>query len=193
MTIGEIFKKALKAKVGTRAAVFDYGDKDTFSGLWEISDNGVPEVFKEQDQGRNRSIIIVWDGRPLDDDDGSGDLPSHLTPLDWALAFSVQALARGIPCGTNITAHIVDLTSQDHVEWSMGIMRHALLAAMPWVTLHSPLILDAAYRSGYAPIWTTTIGACCCHRRRHRSRSGVPRGTVSVEFSTIMWSSGPRR
>ena len=164
MTIGEIFANALRNKVGKQACVFDYGDKKTFVDLWTTkTDNApVPVAFKKcmvstnescKDQSKKRSIIVVWDGRAVAEEGAWVDLlKPHLTPMDWALAFSIRALGQQeIPDCAYVAIHIVDLTGQDHDAWSMR-MRHQLLADMPWVTLHAPLIPQGAYRSGYRPI-----------------------------------------
>ena len=124
---------------------------------------------EKQSAGEGRStpgdtIVIVWDEDGGDwDEDGDDRAPSesdewtellkpHLTPMDWALAFSIKILAQDkVPECADVAIHIVDLTGRDHTTWSMR-MRHQLLAEMPWVTLYAPLIPEGAYRSGYRPI-----------------------------------------
>ena len=164
MTIGEIFANALNNAVGTQAVAYDYGDKKTFLQLWNdrfwSCDHNGPDSVEQRDQSRKKSIIIVWDGRTLTDPDSRADdsdpadpLAPHLTPMDWALAFSIRALGQkdGIPDCADVAIHIIDLTGRDHQAWSMR-MRHQLLAEMPWVAFHAPLIPHAVYRNGYRPI-----------------------------------------
>ena len=154
MTIGSIFAHALRTALNGQERVFDYGDQDTFVGLWTSGESRCPEAFGEGDElAARKPIVIVWDGRALSaPDKGCQLLEPHLTPMDWALAFSINALAQDeAPWCAGVSIHIVDLTGRDHASWSMR-MRHQLLAEMPWVTLHAPLIPNAAYRKGYAPI-----------------------------------------
>ena len=163
MTIGKIFRNALEAAVAEQqAVVLDYGDKKTFVGLWEIDEGGsypvaIGNSMKRDENCNGQSeekipIIIIWDGRAVGGEDAWANLlKPHLTPMDWALAFSIRALGQMMPNRPNVTIHIVDLTGQDHDAWSMR-MRHQLLADMPWVTLHAPLIPQAVHRIGYRPI-----------------------------------------
>ena len=160
MTIGSIFARALSTAINGQARVFDYGDRDTFIRLWTRGIYGCPEAFAEGEElTAGKPIVIIWDGRVLNEetesasDEGAGSLEPHLTPMDWALAFSIGALAQEgeVPKAADVAIHIVDLTGRDHTAWSMR-MRHQLLAEMPWVTLHAPLIPKGAYRSGYRPV-----------------------------------------
>lgn len=153
MTLGALYKQSLGRIVGQQQ-VFDYANKDDFSDLWGEGENGKLTVLKKIDG--KESIVIVWDGRSQDESDSTEKLLTpHLTPLDWALAFSTKALGAESPPSLRI--HIVDLTGKKHDEWAMR-MRHQLLVEMPWVTLHAPLIPvagngeKAAYREGYLPI-----------------------------------------
>ena len=182
MTNGEKFTCALKAAIDGQARVYDYGHRDTFVRLWTMGEDGCPNAFngneqpgQGQESGCNppnardeqscspervigKPIVIVWDGRPLDGwDEGSNTLKPHLTPMDWALAFSIHSLTKEevpeekAPECADVAIHIVDLTGEAHKAWSMR-MRHQLLAEMPWVTLHAPLIPKGAYRSAYRPV-----------------------------------------
>lgn len=161
MPVGSIFANALTAAVAEQqAVVLDYGDKDTFVGLWEIDDDhAVPITIRNRmkrgghfnGEPEIRSIILVWDGRTVGEEDAWANLlKPHLTPMDWALAFSLRALGPMHNC-PDIAIHIVDLTGTDQDAWSMR-MRHQLLSDMPWVTLHAPLIPQAVRRTGYRPI-----------------------------------------
>lgn len=131
--LGSLFKDVFKRAVGATAAVFDYGNPEDFSRLWE---HGAPTVLT--DVNGKQAIVIVWDGRSQDESDSTEKLLTpHLTPLDWALAFSIKALGAESPPSLRI--HIVDLTGKKHDEWAMR-MRHQLLAEMPWVRLYAPLV-----------------------------------------------------
>ena len=179
MTIGSIFADAVRTAISGQARVFDYGDEDTFVDLWTMGEDGCPIAFgtgdgpgREKEAAGNASgdpnqersaqngeptagktIIIVWDGRALSKSvERTEPLEPHLTPMDWVLAFSINALAQDeVPECADVAIHIIDLTGRDHTAWSMR-MRHQLLAEMPWVTLHAPLIPNGPYRSGYRPV-----------------------------------------
>ena len=162
--IGDFFACALKNALADGVTVHNYDDHGDFSKLWGLEDSQA--VFK-----KGKPIVIVWDGstRPADSSDGSqgmdkttstdsgrtNSLAAHLTPLDWALAYSISVLDNNsLPA---VSIHIVDLTGQDHDKWAFR-WRHQLLAQMPWVSLHAPLIPTRAdgepapYRAGYRPI-----------------------------------------
>lgn len=174
---------------------------------------------EKQSAGEGRStpgdtIVIVWDEDGGDwDEDGDDRAPSefdewtellkpHLTPMDWALAFSIKILAQDkVPECADVAIHIVDLTGRDHTTWSMR-MRHQLLAEMPWVTLYAPLIPKGAYRSGYRPIldgsgslpnnggMDSTLGAgtatlkACASRGYGRNLAGLSRQWASTLVQT---------
>lgn len=152
--LGGLFKGVLEKAVGS-AVVFDYGNSADFGQLWDAG-NGTPAVLSELNG--KRAVIIVWDGRTWNEnDDKEKLLAPHLTPLDWALAFSIKVLGDTKTTNrSNFHIHIVDLTGKAHDKWAMR-MRYQLLAEMPWVTLHAPLIpkkgnSEASYRQGYRPI-----------------------------------------
>jgi hypothetical protein len=154
--LGELFKQSLITAVGKSAAVFDYGATEDFQQLWG-TDTGAPAVLKKVNG--KQAIIIVWDGRKRANEDANANLlEPHLTPLDWALAFSIKVLGdTALESRRNFRIHVIDLTGKAHDEWAMR-MRHQLLADMPWLTLHAPLIPNTAegeqatYREGYQPI-----------------------------------------
>ena len=177
--IGDFFACALTKALGNRAEVYNYDDPKGFARLWELDavSTDCETNDTDQDCSGGRHVVLVWDGRsgsvetgaetPAQESEtesgqsaraenaGASELiAAHLTPLDWALAFSVKALrCEQIP---KFAIRIVDLTAKDHDEWAFR-WRDALLARMPWVTLHAPLIPSAsakpvAYRAGYRPI-----------------------------------------
>ena len=229
MMIGRIFTDAVRSAIDGQARVFDYGDQNTFVHLWTMGKGGCPRAFGTGDGSTARKpIIIVWDGRvlrtPKDradsvsdertanvSDEGAGrafeqraaSLEPHLTPMDWALAYSIRALAQKgeVPKCADVAIHIVDLTGRDHTAWSMR-MRHQLLAEMPWVTLHAPLIPKGPYRGGYRPVldgcgsllekdgkvWTLRSEAdtlkTCVSRRYGKNLEGLSRQWASTLVQT---------
>jgi len=138
--LGELYKETLTAMIGDQALVFDY-DAD-LKDLWE-DNSGQPAILTRLQNEQKDRIVVAWD----DCSNSSGNknsheyqLRRHLTPLDWALAFSIKLLREHAEQGASLRGiHIVDLTGNPHDTWAMS-MRHTLLAEMPWVTLHAPLI-----------------------------------------------------
>lgn len=158
MTLGSLFKTTLDNTVLKEAALIkDYASN--FESLWTSHPDGIPEILA---QAKGKPLIIVWDGSVnsagADRERNDNLLAPHLTPLDWALAFSIRVLAdhNAVANNPKLSIHIVDLTGRAHDEWAMG-MRFQLQAQMPWVTLHAPLLVDGTidhdgYRQGYRPI-----------------------------------------
>lgn len=156
-----LYKTALTGLLGGQALVFDYDAN--FKELWEDDDSGQPTILTKLQNEKKDQVVIVWDACPKNPDDkhfSNEQLMQHLTPLDWALAFSIKLLRehkslRGI--------RIVDLTGVAHHTWAMSL-RHTLLAEMPWVTLHAPLIPSSrrGYRCGYQSITNTLPAQGSC-------------------------------
>ena len=156
MAIGAWYKQILGGQdgqsglLGEQTQVYDYDSTD-FDVLWS-DQNGKLGVLAQL-QIRKR-IVIVWDGSSNANADAiAKQLKPHLTPLDWALAFSIKLACDHLhEFRDGLGIHIIDLTGRKHDEWAMQ-MRHTLLAEMPWVKLYAPLIPDAhSYRNGYRPI-----------------------------------------
>ena len=152
MGFAELFRQTIRDAVP--CVLFDYGNPGDFLKLWSVED-GYPTLLNETN-GQN-AVIIAWDGRASENDPKANLLAKHLTPLDWALAFSIKVLEKPeITAKAAFHIYIVDLTGKSHDEWAMR-MRHQLLAEMPWVTLYAPLILEkdgetATHRKGYQPV-----------------------------------------
>ena len=143
--LGKSFKQTLESLIkGCDYKVYDYGCETDFQELW-----------KPEPQIPDGHIIVVWDDRTWSEERNEKILSPHLTPMDWALAFSIKTLDSK-PRGA-ISIHIVDLTGEDHdKKWAMQ-MRHQLLVEMPWVKLYAPLIpkkdgTQVRLRHGYNPI-----------------------------------------
>ena len=173
--VGDFFVCALKKALGDGTAVYNYDDPGDFDRLWQLGECST-------NCAGGGHVVIVWDGRsrPIETGDeasaenGGSDggqdgqpatpgkteaseLAEHLTPLDWALVHSINTLGQDkVPEDADLAIRIVDLTGKDHDEWAFR-WRDSLLARMPWVTLHAPLIPSAsakpaAYRAGYHSI-----------------------------------------
>lgn len=149
--LGKLFSKAL----GQHAAqppvepVRLYSDIKDLSALWD-----------DRGQTSNpRWTRIVWDGQPDPDPASEGDrlLLPHLTPLDWALTVSLNALEQAAAHVTTVEPlriEIWDLTFGAHRDTWAGRTASSLLEAMPWVRIYAPLTLG---RLGYKP-WPTREG-----------------------------------
>jgi hypothetical protein len=158
--IAELLKDALATlatTTGESVAVFNYGDTVEFSELWKVQEDGLPSILSTI--GNKRTVIIVWQDAPtFEGSTAEGLLKPHLTPIDWALAFSNVLIERNakkkdIP---GLRIHIIDLTGKEYESaWAVR-MRHQLLAEMPWITLHAPLLPvnddPAPYRENYYAI-----------------------------------------
>ncbi len=152
--VGEQLAQVLRVELGDCASVFDYGDPKTFRQLWAEEEGGTlsPSPAIES----TKPIVIVWGGRE-DPDEKAIRFAADLTPLDWALAYSLRVLKNGVSLATGLRVHVIDLTGQKFVSaWAVR-MRHQLLVEMPWVSLHAPLIPckdgePMRYRRAYRPI-----------------------------------------
>jgi len=127
-------------------AVYDYSND--FDKFWQAKSTGngsnqFPEVISEVGQSSHYVLIIVWDSLPQED--GTAKLGPHLTPLDWALAFSTKMLR---PPGKDekkkinflpFCIHIVDLTSTQFENVFAMQMAASICEAMPWVKIYAPL------------------------------------------------------
>lgn len=120
MTLATRYAAALKGALGNEAEVFYYASN--FGKLW--SDGVKPG---------GQTVVIVWGGEEIGTSADDWLLAKHLTPLDWALDWTMKTeTARRIV--------IIDATAggwQDTWAWSI---RYQLLADMPWVTLAAPLV-----------------------------------------------------
>jgi hypothetical protein len=125
MGLGQVYAQALKAALAGKANVYRYAD--ALTTLW--SDKLSADI----------PIVIVWDRKSLGESPDDHLLEKHLTPLDWALAWSLKQ-TRAEQSVRSIV--IIDATAgnwKDTWAWSM---RHQLLADMPWVTLSAPLVKE---------------------------------------------------
>lgn len=148
MNLAEEFKAVLLArKNGREFAVYNYADKDDFGRLWKLpkdddsteAKSGITSTIAGKS---NPCILIVWGGMP-DHQSATGNLLApHLTPLDWALAFSMKRLAASATdeTSTEFSVHIIDLTVKQFEDAYALRMCNQLLVEMPWVKLYAPLV-----------------------------------------------------
>lgn len=155
-SMGATYKEKLNALINPEGSteqicICDYGDmgegKD-FDWLWGDC------LLKKL----SRHLVVIWDGTNKINERHAGVLSRHLTPMDWALAFSIFLLREHNQDIPELSVHIVDVTGSFHEDiWSMQL-RHSLLAQMPWVRLYAPLVPEskpgtiARHRGGYNPI-----------------------------------------
>ncbi len=128
----DLFSRILNSN-GTMYAVYDYC-KD-FGDFWSDA-IPLPKVVSQAIASEKKALIIVWDDQPLDN--GPAKLGPHLTPLDWALAFSTRALKQGLDVEP-FSIHIIDLTSTRFENSFAMQMAASICDAMPWVKLYAPL------------------------------------------------------
>jgi hypothetical protein len=140
--ISSIYRDAIQKALGQGVRVHHFASD--FDALW--SDDFDPQ---------ERPVIIVWGGEPLEGSSEPNDrlLEPHLTPLDWALAWSMRQADGGktVPAIT-----IIDVRLDD---WGGGwawTVRHQLLADMPWVTLAAPLVRTDGALSLHRPAVSST-------------------------------------
>lgn len=107
--------------------LFDYGEALDFKTLWT---DGGGAAIAGGDHGS--PIVIWWEQRTFHSEHGAKLLRSHLTPLDWALSWSL-ARARANKSLPSILV-VAYLDSSLEQSWSISF-RHTLLALMPWVKI----------------------------------------------------------
>lgn len=140
LNIGNLFKNSLNKVISKHAVVYDYANPADFNVLWNIHENNTL-LTKLRDK---TEIIVVWpelrDTETISPNDAL--LKKNLTPLDWALAFSIRMLNGNRP--PSLSIHIIDLALNHLNEDNWGTrMRYQLLADMPWVKLFAPLNLNS--------------------------------------------------
>jgi hypothetical protein len=119
----------------TTARWLRYHDELTFLALWTTgfarnAFAGEPDIA---------DLVLVWDEKPLSDSSRDAMLAPHLTPLDWALVYSIQACRNGWGCPS---IHIIDIAGRSNREDYAIIHRHQWLAEMPWVAIYSSISVE---------------------------------------------------
>lgn len=136
MDLGELYKKALEKTFVNQITVYDYATD--FETLWKKDSQGAPAILQNL---KDNPLMIVWDGNKPQTSKTPGNadvlLEKHLTPLDWALSLSIQAIEdRKVP---SISIHLIDITAGQFEEYWAIRMRYQILADMPWIRLYTPL------------------------------------------------------
>jgi hypothetical protein len=105
--------------------------------------------------GELTDLVVLWDGQSQSGLAGTMLLP-HLTPLDWALLYSIRACDG--PARGGVSIHIVDLTGALFREAYAIRQRHQWLVEMPWVGLYGALtpaeMARMHHRKGYGPLYS---------------------------------------
>jgi hypothetical protein len=146
---------ALEKQVGVTAAVVRYAADSSLKLWWSEGADGLPPVLAQLN-GRNR-LIVDWCAPAPEEQRGldAANIAQDLTPLDWALALAVLCACRALPV-EGLRVHIVDRTGHAHASAWAALWKQQLLAELPWVTLHAPLVPGgrdpARYRRGYHPL-----------------------------------------
>lgn len=154
MSLGALYKRALESAVAGQAKVYNYSNETDFAALWGTSQQP-PSVPSQLDNWGKEDLafVVVWDGGLPTAAPSADDrlLFKHLTPLDWALAYSSRVLGTdNLKTQATFAIVIVDLTSQRDADLWSTRMRYQLLADMPWVTVCAPLpvLVDSTTRVG---------------------------------------------
>ena len=130
----------------SRVQIINYGSE--FEDLWSRALDSDEAPF-----GDVTDLVVLWEGE-VRADPSDAMLSPHLTPLDWALLYSIRACDQsGI---RDQSIHIVDLTGAQFREAYAMRQRHQWLAEMPWVGLYGALsptdLPGIRYRKGYRPL-----------------------------------------
>lgn len=123
--------------------------------------------------GELTDLVVLWDGQGQSEPSDAMLLP-HLTPLDWALLYSIRACDG--PARGGVSIHIVDLTGAQFREAYAIRQRHQWLAEMPWVGLYGALtpaeLTRMHHRKGYRTLYSSTDIAKSLLRPARGSEAG---------------------
>lgn len=128
-------------ELGTKTCVRSYKNEVHFRELWALL-----SLKPEQLAGLSKTYVIVWDGIPS----GSGrsdvvDTGKYLTPVDWAVAFSihiVDSLDNKRTAYPDLKIIMLNLMSKSFA--GSDSLRYAAqfpmrdMGAMPWIRIFSP-------------------------------------------------------
>ena len=151
----------------SRVQIINYGSE--FEDLWSRALDSDEAPF-----GDVTDLVVLWEGE-VRADPSDAMLSPHLTPLDWALLYSIRACDQsGI---RDQSIHIVDLTGAQFREAYAMRQRHQWLAEMPWVGLYGALsptdLPGIRYRKGYRPLHSNTDATASLLRPRKDDGGGL--------------------
>ncbi|MEQ1779416.1 MAG: hypothetical protein ABL863_12815 [Nitrosomonas sp.] len=147
MGLAQEYKQVLKEKFGRDVAVFDYAAD--FDKFWSEEPRAIPapEIVSAASETTENALIIAWDDMPADSRVSDKQLYQHLTPLDWALAFSIKLLSDNKTDEAKFSIHILDFTVKEFEDAHSFKIIATLLDEMPWVKIYAPLKpANARYR-----------------------------------------------
>jgi hypothetical protein len=128
--------------------------KDDFEYIWDLKRNipgGIIEWVTSGGDSSTRTVVLVWDGVPPEQNYSTINMANYVTPYDWALAlscvasgdnFKVSDSAGSIP---NLRILIFDLKSQENSGAFAGEVFPVLGHAMPWVRIYRPVRAEGAF------------------------------------------------
>jgi len=137
-----------------------------FEYIWGTANNTTndcPNLFDENHQSTH--IIIVWDGIPDASGSSMVNLADYLTPVDWAVWYSLTLGAQNKPCPA---ISIVDTSARGHAQADsiqlLSQSQNQRLTCMPGIRLFQAISNsnDRQSSSGFlAAIVSDTIGKQC--------------------------------
>lgn len=118
-------------------------------------------------------LVVLWEGQSQSQPSDAMLMP-HLTPLDWALLYSIRVCDGSVRGGVSI--HIVDLTGAQFREAYAIRQRHQWLVEMPWIGLYGALtpaeMARMHHRRSYRPLYSSTDTAKSLLRAARDSGAG---------------------
>ena len=102
---------------------------DDFVSLWELDGRRV------LDPDEDKTIIVIWDGWPDEIRAGVVDMRQYLTPIDWAVAFSIKACNGGPTRRPRFRVLILDLVSEQVRDAPSVRFYRSFSSSIPWIRL----------------------------------------------------------
>jgi predicted RNA-binding protein with RPS1 domain len=117
-----------------------YAYQESFNELWGV-DNGIDQLINELITSKIEDIIVIWDEIPQGDT-RSVNTTLYLTPIDWAMAFSLAA-CRIDKDNSNFRITIIDLNSDTYASAPtvrfINQYHKRDVMAMPWIRIVRPI------------------------------------------------------
>lgn len=153
---------------GTKPSIRLVNYNSDFEDLWcRALDTDEPPF------GDLTDLVVLWEG-PSQSEPSDAMLLPHLTPLDWALLYSIRVCDGSVRGGVSI--HIVDLTGAQFREAYAIRQRHQWLVEMPWIGLYGALtpaeMARMHHRRSYRPLYSSTDTARSLLRAARDSGAG---------------------